>query len=129
MTQPWVPAGWPTVTPRLFVDDVAAMVDFLRRVFNASGELHGGRPAEMRIGESVVMVSGTDVREAMPAVLYVYVEDTDGTYERARAAGATSLEEPLDLPYGDRRAIVRDPAGNIWQIATHDPDAFARSQE
>ena len=38
-------------------------------------------------------------------------------YERAIAAGAVSLEDPRDTPYGDRRAMVRDPFGNLWQIA------------
>jgi PhnB protein len=33
------------------------------------------------------------------------------------AEGATTLEEPLDTPYGQRRAMVRDPEGNIFQIA------------
>ncbi|HSF14553.1 MAG TPA: VOC family protein [Vicinamibacteria bacterium] len=55
----------------------------------------------------------------MPAFLYVYVDDADGTYERAIQAGATSLEEPSDVPYGDRRAMVRDAWGNTWQIAAH----------
>ena len=27
------------------------------------------------------------------------------------------MEEPLDTPYGDRRAMVRDPSGNLYQIA------------
>jgi PhnB protein len=49
--------------------------------------------------------------------LYVYVDDTDVTYRRALDAGALSMEEPLDTPYGDRRAMVRDPFGNIFQIA------------
>jgi uncharacterized glyoxalase superfamily protein PhnB len=39
-------------------------------------------------------------------------------------AGAESLEEPQDMPYGDRRGMVKDPGGNIWQIATHNEDAF-----
>jgi len=34
------------------------------------------------------------------------------------AAGARSLEEPVDTPYGDRRAMVEDSWGNVWQIAT-----------
>ena len=38
-------------------------------------------------------------------------------YQRALHAGATSLEEPLETPYGDRRAMVRDPFGNVFQIA------------
>jgi uncharacterized glyoxalase superfamily protein PhnB len=55
----------------------------------------------------------------MPAFLYLYVDDTDTTYKRALDAGAASLEEPWNTPYGDRRGKVEDPGGNIWQIATH----------
>ena len=57
-------------------------------------------------------------RDVMPAFLYVYVENADLTYQRALAAGAQSLEEPRDLPYGDRRGMVKDRWGNVWQIAT-----------
>jgi len=32
-------------------------------------------------------------------------------------AGAVSVEAPFDTPYGDRRAMVRDPFGNLFQIA------------
>jgi uncharacterized glyoxalase superfamily protein PhnB len=55
----------------------------------------------------------------MPAFLYVYVADADQTYERAIAAGAEAIETPTDMPYGDRRATVRDSWANIWQIATY----------
>jgi uncharacterized glyoxalase superfamily protein PhnB len=48
----------------------------------------------------------------------LYVEDADATYQRAIVAGAVSLEAPADMPYGDRRAMIRDPGGNVWQIAT-----------
>ena len=41
------------------------------------------------------------------------------TYQRAVTAGAESLEAPADLPYGDRRAMVKDPWGDLWQIATY----------
>jgi PhnB protein len=109
--------GFHTVTPRIFVSDVAAQVAFLRTVFGAVGQLLEGRPAEIRIGDSLVMVAATDVREAFPAYLYVYVDDADAVYRRALAAGAVGLEEPFDTPYGDRRGMVRDPFGNVWQIA------------
>jgi PhnB protein len=42
----------------------------------------------------------------MPAFLYVYAQNADETYERAIAAGAESIEKPMDMPYGDRRATV-----------------------
>jgi len=58
-------------------------------------------------------------------LLYVYVDDTDKIYRRALEAGAISLEEPSDMPYGDRRGMVLDEWGNAWQIATHMGDRDA----
>lgn len=113
------PAGWPTVIPRLVVANPDELVRFLKDVFGARGEVRSGAPAEMRIGDSMVMVSGGDgLRDTMTAFLYVYVEDPDATYQRALAAGAISMEAPAQMPYGDRRAMVRDPWGNHWQIAS-----------
>jgi len=109
--------GFHSVTPRMVVSDMAAAVGFLRAVFGAAGDVPDGRPAEIRIGDSVIMVSAAGVRELFPAFLYVYVDDADATYRRALAAGAVVLEEPVDTPYGDRRAMVRDPSGNVFQIA------------
>lgn len=114
------PDGWRAVTPRLFTIDVAGLVHFLQVVFDAKGDLNQGRPSELRIDDAMVMVSdGGGVRESTTAFLYVYVPDADFTYHRAIAAGAEALEAPADMPYGDRRATVRDPWGNIWQIATY----------
>jgi uncharacterized glyoxalase superfamily protein PhnB len=114
-----IPEGWPALIPRIFAADPEPLVDFVKRVFSATGTFHRDRPSELRIGDSMLMISGTTEREPMPAFLYVYVTDTDSTYRLALESGATSLEPPRDLPYGDRRAMVRDPWGNVWQIATH----------
>ncbi len=114
------PDGWPTVVPRLFTRDVAGLVDFLRLIFGARGEVRPGGPAEIRIGDSLIMVSdGGGVRDPLAGFLYVYVEDADAVYRIAIDAGAESIEAPADMPYGDRRAMVRDAWGNIWQIATY----------
>lgn len=125
------PDGWHTVTPRIVVRDPENLIAFIKMVFQAQGEFRHERPAEIMIGDSVVMVSGEDgLRDPMPAFLYVYVQDTDSTYQRAMAANAISLEVPVDVPYGDRRAMVRDAWGNTWQIATRQrdlPDAGIRS--
>jgi uncharacterized glyoxalase superfamily protein PhnB len=115
----YVPDGWQTVTPRIVVEAPEDLVDFLRTVFDATGDYHAERPTELRIGESMLMISGSSGRDIMPAFLYVYVENTDATYRRALDAGATSIEDPREMPYGDRRAMVRDSWGNTWQIATH----------
>jgi PhnB protein len=115
----WIPKGWHSVTPRLVARDPATLVKFLKRAFAATGEFHAESPSVIKIGDSLVMISGVGPRKAMPTLLYLYVEDIDAAYRRALKAGAVSVEEPQDLPYGDRRGIVKDPSGNIWQIATH----------
>ena len=114
-----IPEGWHSVTPRIVVDDAAKLVAFLQRVFGATGDFRTETPSVIRIGDSLVMVSASGERDPIPAFLYVYVEDVDGTYERALEAGAVPLEEPSEMPYGDRRGMVKDPWGNTWQIATH----------
>ncbi len=117
---PQAPEGWHTLTPRIFTADVAGLVRFLKQVFGATGEFQTARPCELQIGDSMVMVSGTEQREAMAAFLHVYVDDVDSTYARACEAGAVSLEAPTDTPYGERRAMVSDAWGNVWQIATRE---------
>jgi len=114
------PEGWPTVVPRLLTSDVRGLVTFLRSTFGAQGDIPPGRPAEMRIDDSIILVSdGGGLREISPAFLYVYVDDADETYQRAIEAGARAIEPPADMPYGDRRATLQDAWGNTWQVATH----------
>jgi PhnB protein len=113
-----LPNGWHSVTPRIVVDDVGGLIEFLKQAFDATGQLGTDRPAIMRIGDSVIMIGSVGPRDAMPAFLYVYVDDTDAAYQRALQAGAESLEAPSHMPYGDRRATVQDRWGNVWQIAT-----------
>jgi uncharacterized glyoxalase superfamily protein PhnB len=114
-----IPDGFHTVTPRLVVADPAKLVQFLKRAFGASGEYTADMPSQMRIGDSIVMVSGAGPRKLMPALLYLYVDDADATYRRALEAGGVSIEEPKEMPYGDRRAMITDPCGNDWQIASY----------
>jgi PhnB protein len=115
----FTPQGWHTVTPRIVVDDSKQFVEFLKQVFGAEGEYREDRPSVMKIGDSLVMISDVGVRGHTTAFLYVYVPDTDAIYQRAIDAGARTLEQPLDTPYGDRRCMVEDRWGNTWQIATY----------
>jgi uncharacterized glyoxalase superfamily protein PhnB len=107
------------VTPRIAAADPARIVAFVRRVFGAAGEYRADRPTVLRIGDSRIMIGDARARGRATAFLYVYVAKVDPVYRRALAAGARSIEEPADLPYGDRRAMVVDPWGNSWQIAAH----------
>jgi len=124
----FIPTGFRTVTPYLVVEDAPALIEFTRRVFDAelrhqaSGS-GGGIHAEVRIGDSMVMIGGGGEgrplgRPANPTALHVYVEDTDATYQRALDAGASSIGAPVDQAYGERSGGVKDRAGNVWYIAT-----------
>jgi uncharacterized glyoxalase superfamily protein PhnB len=113
------PDGYNTITPRIFTPEPEQLVAFLWHVFDATGAYQPNVPAEIRIGDSMLLVSdGGGVRDAMPACLYIYVPDTDATHQRALATNATSVEAPLDTPYGDRRAVFLDPWNNMYQVAT-----------
>jgi PhnB protein len=90
--------GWHTVTPRIVARDPENLVRFIKSVFHAKGEYRVGLPAEIRVGDSVVMVSGDGERAVIPAFLYVYTEDADAAFRRAVAAGAIADEEPMDMP-------------------------------
>jgi PhnB protein len=119
MPDTWKPDGWSTITPRIVTQDVRGLIQFLRAAFDAEGDFVCGRPSQLRIGDSIVMVSdGSGARVTMPAFLHLYVPDADQTYARAVAAGAHVIEAPAVMPWGDRRATVSDAWGNLWQIAT-----------
>jgi len=57
-----------------------------------------------------------------PMENYLYVNNADATYASALDAGATSVIELSDVPWGDRNGGVKDPFGNTWFIATHKED-------
>jgi PhnB protein len=116
------PDGYNNVMPYLVVTDINVLIDFLKKVYGAEEvmkmENERGSHAEVRIGDTIVMMgSGPEMSESA-ATLYTYVDDVDATFERAIAAGGVSFERPADQEYGDRRAGVRDPFGNKWWIAT-----------
>ncbi|MBL4656110.1 MAG: VOC family protein [Bacteroidia bacterium] len=123
------PDGYQTAIPFLVVKDVDEVLEFTKKVFNAEEIEKITKPdgsvmhAEVRIGDSVVMIGPAHGdKEPITGMIYIYVEDTNATYQKAIDVGATSLMEPADQFYGDRYAGVKDSQGNTWWIATHIED-------
>jgi uncharacterized glyoxalase superfamily protein PhnB len=117
-------ADYETITPYLTVKRAGQLVEFVKEVFGGVEVFRttgsaGGLHAEVTVGDSKLMIGGYESVEEIPTSLHVYVPDADAVYQRALAAGATSVEEPVDQFYGDREAGVKDPTGNVWWIATH----------
>jgi PhnB protein len=115
--------GFTTITPYLQVPD-SGLFDFLTTVFSAVETGRTTTPRglhrEVQIGDSMLMIGEGPLEEKdLSAAFHVYVRDVDAAFERALAAGATSLGAPEDRPYGERAGFVQDAWGNHWYIATH----------
>ncbi|MGH9528752.1 MAG: VOC family protein [Terriglobales bacterium] len=124
-----VPEGLFSVNPYLHPRRAEPLISFLKRAFGAEEIAKYASPdgvvhhAQIRIGDSVVEMGEAEGKyETMPAMFYLYVPNMEAVYKRALAAGATSFQEPIDQPYGDRNAGVKDAFGNKWYIATHVKD-------
>jgi uncharacterized glyoxalase superfamily protein PhnB len=120
------PEGFHSVTPYLIVNGAARLLEFVHQAFGADNIYRFDRPdgtvmhASFRIGDSIIECAEARPEfPAMPTGLHLYVADADAVYAKAIAAGAKSLREPADQPYGDREGDVIDPCGNQWYIATH----------
>jgi PhnB protein len=135
------PNNYHTVTPYILVQDADKLIDFVKKVFGAKETERITMPdgsighAEIRLGDSVIMVSDAkgEQYKPMPTGIYLYVDDCDATYKRALQVGAISIMEPKDQFYGDRSCGIKDQFGNQWWIATRkedlSPEEYAKRKE
>jgi uncharacterized glyoxalase superfamily protein PhnB len=123
--------GFRTVTPYIAVPEGAKLIEFAKHTFGAEELLRHPSPAgfhaEIRIGDSMLMIGSGESKRGHERIgaFHVYVPDCDAAYQRAIDAGATSLGEPADQPYGERSGFVKDFTGNHWYIATRFPSTVA----
>ncbi len=124
-----IPDGYHTVTPYLTVDNPGAVIEFLKKAFDAQetfamrDDKGNVQHAEVKVGSSMLMLGGAhDEWKARPSNFYLYVEDVDAVYKKALGAGGKSISEPANQFYGDRHGGVADSQGNNWWIATHIED-------
>ena len=125
----YIPKGLHNVNVYMHPLRAEPVIGFLKRAFGAQELAKYASPdgvvhhAEIRVGDSVVeMGEAHGPYQPMQSMFYLYVPDCDAVYQRALAAGAKSIQEPADQPYGDRNSAVTDSFGNTWYIATHVKD-------
>lgn len=122
----WKPEGYPSVSPYLICSDPEKLIVFLADVFDALQVRRFDRPdgslmhAEMRIDDSIIMVGGGATQHLSSEVhIHLYVPDAQQVYARALAQGAEALQPPVRKSADDDlRGGFKDPAGNIWWVAT-----------
>ncbi len=117
------PEGFNRVIPYLILENGAAFLDFAETVLGAEkAEIHykeDGKTlmhGELRLDDSYIMVGeATDQWKVANAGMFIYVANTDETYQKALDNGATSVMPISNQPYG-RTCGVTDPWGNTWWI-------------
>ena len=130
-----VPAGAPHIVPALRYQDGPAAIEWLGKVLGFEKHMVVPGPggtiahAQMTFGPGVIMLGSVkhgperNPWDAVAQGVYVYVEDVDAHYRRAKAAGAEIVEELRDTPYGSREYSVRDSEGHLWGFGTYRPGA------
>ncbi|WP_175717136.1 VOC family protein [Burkholderia anthina] len=127
----------PTFSAALCYRDPKAALAWLERAFGFQRSIVVTTPegdiayAEMKFGDSVVMVGGSwadfiaspeDTAGRNTQTVRVHLPDDadiDAHCERARAAGAEILQAPADQFYGERVYRARDPGRHVWTVGKH----------
>lgn len=133
-----IPPGHENLIPHLVCSPGSEAIEFYKKAFGAE-EVHripapdGHRimHAAIRIGKSFVFLvddfpefcggqsSTATTLKGTPVTIHHYVENCDAAVKRAQEAGATVEMPPMDMFWGDRYAVVKDPYGHKWSFATH----------
>ena len=124
----------------LYVDDVAAALDFYERAFGlarrffhdddgkAYGELETGATrlafASMTLASELLgnePVRPDPAGKPLSFEIALTTSDVPALHARALSAGATSVKPPAQKPWGQTVAYVRDAAGYLVELCTPMP--------
>jgi uncharacterized glyoxalase superfamily protein PhnB len=119
-----IPEGYNTVMPYLILNNASQFIEFMTEVFGAE-IVHKTmrdekiiRHAELKIGDSKIMFAdATEEWKVQPAGLFIYVDQADVVFNKAKLKGAQVVMEMADQNYG-RSGGVKDPFGNTWWITS-----------
>lgn len=126
-----IPTGFHTVTPLLAIDGAAKAIDLYTKAFGAKEEGRMTCPETgkimhtmITIGNSILMLSDTfpGCAQASNTAFYLYLNDVDSAFKKARDAGLNVKEDLKDMFWGDRTGTLTDPFGIQWTLATHTKD-------
>lgn len=115
----------------IFAEDLNAMKEFYRRVFDLPCVFEGETSAVFAFGDTLINIidigGAPELIEPAPVagpdtgarcMFTIQVEDVDAPYARLVDKGVTFLNGPIDRPWGPRTAAFADPAGHMWEIAS-----------
>ena len=137
MQQQVAQSAAPSLYPFLRYKDARAALEWLSDAFGFESQVvvAGSRGsvahARMKLGTGVIMLGSEredDLRmrspvdlPAVPQGIYVYLENVERHYHRARAAGAEIVRELEETDYGSREYTARDLEGHLWSFGSYRP--------
>jgi PhnB protein len=125
--------GVHVVSPYLTCKGAAEAIEFYHKALGADVLMRMDAPdgrvlhACLRINGSSVMLGdempecgamGPATLGGSPVSIHLVVDDADEVFAKAIAAGATAVQEPTDMFWGDRFGAFKDPWGHAWSIGT-----------
>jgi lactoylglutathione lyase len=119
----------------LYVADVAASLDFYERALGQRRRFvhESGQYAELETGPTALALAAHELAAANVPGLYrperragaqptfevcFVTDDVAAAYETAIREGAAAVTQPQTKPWGQDVAYVRDPDGNLVEIAS-----------
>ena len=125
------------VNPYLIVKDMKNSLEFYEKVFGFQVRMtmpdKDGNPmhAELTHKDGVIMM-GTECPESgskspstiggTPVSFYLYVDNINEFFQKAKEAGVKIHQEPTDQFWGDRMCHLECPEGHQWSFAQNVAD-------
>ena len=119
-----------------FVEDLAATRAFYENVFGLEVVYEDEASAVVRLENLMINLLHAERAGTLVAprpvgapgagarlLITIEVADADAVCAELEQHGVTILNGPVDRPWGRRTAAFADPAGNVWEIAQHLPQA------
>lgn len=133
-----IPQGISRLTPHLIIKDAARAIEFYKKAFGAEEMVRMPMPdgrimhACLKFGDSTLFLcdefpefecgASPQTLKNAHATMHLFVEDVDKAFQKAVDTGATAVQPPEDMFWGDRYGRVVDPFGQPWSLATHKED-------
>ena len=117
------------VSLRVISDDVARLADFYELITGATAIRNGDVFAELTTPSATLAIASTRTvslfapgaaapAQNRSAIIEFLVADVDAEHMRLRGAVDTWVNEPTDMPWGNRSLLLRDPDGNLVNLFT-----------
>jgi len=129
-----IPEGFTSVTPYIVMDDAASAIEFYKKALGAEEKMRFSAPdggvmyAEILVGNARIMMGNAcpdnDGKSAKsfggsPVSFYVYVDDVEAAFSKAKGAGMSVKKGLEDMFWGDRMGTLTDPFYMEWTLAQH----------